>query len=86
MRPLSPEQEQRIVDALVALDWMMDQDRKSCELIREQLGRTMADAMEVLGYIHLGRKLIRPKFPSGEELRPGVPVPRSRWKWERTST
>ena len=86
MPPLSPEQERRLVDALVSLDWMMTQDRKSCELIREQLGCTMVDAMEVMGYIHLSRKLIRPRFPSGEELSPGVLVPRSRWKWERYST
>jgi hypothetical protein len=38
MRPLSRQQEQQLVDALVPLDWMNTDDRKSCELIREQLG------------------------------------------------
>jgi len=85
MRPLSRQQEHHIVDALTSLDWMRTQDRKSCEVIREQLGCTMFEAMEVLGYIHLSRKLIRPRFPTGEELRPGSPVRESRWKWERQS-
>lgn len=86
MRPLSRRQEEQLVAALVSLDWMKDHDRKSCQVICEQLGCPMGEAMEVLGYLHLSRKLIRPRFPSGEEPRPGVPVPRSRWKWERQST
>jgi hypothetical protein len=85
MPPLSRQQEQQIVDGLVSLDWMSNWDRKSSQLISEQLGCTMREAMEVLGYLHLSRKLIQPKFPRGEELRPGVPAPRSRWKWERQS-
>ena len=81
--PLSAAQEQQLVDALVSLDWMQDDDRKSCELIRQWLGCTMKGATEVLEYLYVTRKLIRPKYPAGEELRPGVQVPKTRWKWER---
>jgi len=83
MPPLSPEQERSLVDALVSLDWMKTRDRKSCELICEQLGCTMLDAMEVLQYLHLKRNLIRAIDRRNEEIRPGVVVSRHGWKWER---
>jgi hypothetical protein len=73
------------VNALVSLDWMTKHDRKSCELIREQLGCSMEDAIEVLQYLHLKRNLIRAIDRSDEELVPGVLVPRYGWKWERQS-
>ena len=83
MRRLSPEQEQRLIDALTSLDWMMNHDRKSCKVICEQLGCTMTEAMEILQYIHLKRNLIRAVRPSDEELRPGVRMTTTLWKWER---
>lgn len=82
MRPLSPEQEQQLVEALLSLDWMTNHDRKSCTVIREQLGCTMTEAIEVLRYLHLNRNLIRAKYPSPEDLR-CVPISKDRWKWER---
>ena len=83
MRPLSRQQEQRIVDALTSLDWMMNHDRQSCKVISEQLDCSMTEAMEVLQYIHLKRNLIRAIRAIGEELRPGVRMTTTRWKWER---
>jgi hypothetical protein len=43
MPPLSRQQEQQIVDGLVSLDWMSNWDRKSSQLISEQLGCTMRE-------------------------------------------
>jgi hypothetical protein len=85
MPPLSRQQQQQIVDALISLGWMRNQDRKSCELIREQLECSMEDAMEVLQYLHLKRNLIRAIDRSDEELLPGVLAQRYGWKWERQS-
>jgi hypothetical protein len=95
MAPLSHEQEQLLVDALISLDWMRDEDRKSREVIRRQLGCSMVDATEVLGYLYFQRHLIRPIYLTGEKLRRGVLAPksvcaswtteRSRWKWEKVS-
>ena len=85
MLPISPEQERRLVDALIALDWMRTHDRKSCELICEQLQCSMAEAIEVLQYLHLKRNLIRAVDRKNEGISPGVAVPRYRWKWERNS-
>jgi hypothetical protein len=85
MSPLSPEQERRLVDALVALDWMNKHDRKSCKLICEQLGCSWEEAIAVLQHIHLKRNLIR-AIERPEEPLAGVLVPRHGWKWERNST
>jgi hypothetical protein len=85
MRPLSPEQERRLVDALISLDWMMTREHKSCKLIREQLGCSMEDAIDVLQYLYLKRNLIRAVDRSEEKLLPGVLAPRYGWKWERQS-
>ena len=85
MPPLSPEQEGRLVDALVSLDWMKTHDRKSCELICEQLACSWGDAVEVLEYIYLRRNLIRAIHRGDEQEHPGVLIPRHGWKWERGS-
>jgi len=85
MPALSPEQEQRLVEALISLDWMTRYDRKSCELICEQLRCSWEEAIEVLQYIYLKRNLIRAVDRSDEEISPGVVVPRHGWKWERNS-
>jgi hypothetical protein len=45
MPGLSPEQEKQLVDALISPDWMMNQDRKCCELIRGLLGCSTQEAM-----------------------------------------
>jgi hypothetical protein len=82
MRPFSPLQEQRLIDALVSLDWMTH-DRTSCKIICEQLGCSMKEAMEVLQHVYRHRKLIRPTHRGNENLTRGVVVPRYAWKWER---
>jgi hypothetical protein len=72
MHPLSRQQEHQLIDALVALDWMKKNERKSCQVISEQLGCTIKEAMEVLQYLHLKRNLIRAVDRRDEELLPGV--------------
>ena len=52
MPPLSRDQEQQLVEALVALDWMRNHDRQSCAVISKHLGCTMAEAIDVLRYLY----------------------------------
>ena len=86
MPPLSRQQEQRLIDALMALDWMTNHDRKSCQVISEQLDCSMKEAMEILGYVYVQRKLIRPIDHGNDRPDPGVVVPRYGWRWERRSS
>ena len=58
---LSQDQEQRLVDALVSLGWMMEEGRKSCELISHQLGCTKKDAVDVLDYIPASSRATPPQ-------------------------
>ena len=85
MRTLSRQQEQRLIDALVALDWMSKYERKSCQVISEQLDCSMQEAMEILGYLYVQRKLIRSIHRGNDRADPGVIVPSYGWRWERRS-
>jgi hypothetical protein len=53
--------EKQLVAALSSPDWMKNQDRKCCELIRGLLGCSTQGAMEVLGPLYVQRRLIQAK-------------------------
>ena len=59
MLELSRDEEQKIVEALTALDWTEDLDGKSLETIMQLQKLSVGDANAMVDHIYLQRKLIK---------------------------
>jgi hypothetical protein len=84
MPELTREQEQKIVEALIALDWTEDQDADSRAVITQLLNCSADEAKATLEYIYVERKLIKAISSSTGELDARKPMPVGRWKWLAT--
>ena len=84
MAQLSPDQEQKIIEALIALGWKKDPEGESYAVIMRILNCSGDEAKATLEYLHIKRGLIRRVSSSGEELDSWRPKPLGRWRWIAT--
>ncbi len=84
MAELSLDQEQEIVEALVALGWKKDPTGESCAVIMRILNCSDDEATASLEHLYIKRGLIRQVSSSGEELDSWRPKPLGRWRWIAT--
>ena len=84
MVQLSPDQEQKIIEALIALGWKKDPEGESYAVIMRILNCSGYEAKATLEYLHIKRGLIRQVNSSGEELASWRPKPLGRWRWIAT--
>ena len=84
MAQLSPDQEQQIIGALIALGWKRDPEGESYAVIMRILDCSGDEAKATLEYLHIKRGLIRQVTSSGEELDSWKPKPVDRWRWIAT--
>lgn len=80
MPDLPPEDEDRVIRALLALDWLEFPNPPSRQLIGRVLGCGLGEATAILNSLR-ERKKIALKSRFNARL-PGRPV-RSAWKWQR---
>jgi hypothetical protein len=84
MAELSPDQEQKIIEALIALGWKKDPEGESYAVIMRILNCSGDEAKATLEYLYIKRGLIRQVNSRGEELDSGRPKPSGRWRWIAT--
>ena len=84
MALLSPDHEQEIIGALIALGWKRDPEGESYAVIMRILNCSGDEAKATLEYLHIKRGLIRQVNSSGEELHSWKPEPVDRWRWIAT--
>ena len=84
MAELAPYQEQKIIEALIALGWKKDPEGESYAVIMRILNCSSGEAKATLEYLYIKRVLIRRVNSSGEELDPWRPKPLGRWRWIAT--
>jgi hypothetical protein len=82
MAELSQQEEQELIEALVAIDWTWDIDGESLQVIRERCRCSLNEARGIMEDLY-GRNLIRYDSDKSGELPAGVPTPTSFWKWKR---
>ena len=81
MALLSPDHEQEIIGALIALGWKRDPEGESYAVIMRILNCSGDEAKAALEYLHIKRGLIKQVNSSGEELHSWKPKPVDRWRW-----
>ena len=84
MALLSPDHEQEIIGALIALGWKRDPEGESYAVIMRILNCSGDEAKATLEYLHIKRGLIRQVNSRGEELAPWRSKPLGRWRWIAT--
>lgn len=84
----SRDQEQRIIEALVAIDWMESEQKLITEGIGtiEQMLCCLTDQATAMLKDYRDRDLIEPDISRGGQLDARKPMPVARWKWVRPST
>ena len=81
MALLSPDHEQEIIGALIALGWKRDPEGESYAAIIRILNCSCDEAKATLEYLHIKRRLIKQVNSSGKELDSWKPKPVDRWRW-----
>jgi hypothetical protein len=84
MAELSTDQEQKLIEALIALGWKKDPERESYAIIVRILNCSGDEAKATLEYLYIKRGLIRRVSSSGEDLDSWRPKPLVRWRWIAT--
>ena len=84
MAELSTDQEQKIIEALIALGWKKDPERESYAIIVRILNCSGGEAKAILEYLYIKRGLIRQVNSRGEELASWRSKPLGRWRWIAT--
>ena len=82
MAELSQQEEQELIEALMAIDWTLEIDDESLQVIRDRCRCSLNGAKVIMENLY-GRNLIRYDSDKGGELPAGVPTPTSFWKWKR---
>ena len=84
MALLSPDHEQEIIGALIALGWKRDPEGESYAVIMRMLNCSGDEAETILEYLYIRRGLIRQVSSSGEQIDSWRPKPLGRWRWIAT--
>ena len=84
MAELSANQEQKIIEALIALGWKKDPEKESYAVIMRILNCSADQAKATLEYLYINRGLIKQVNSRGEELGSWRPKPLGRWRWIAT--
>jgi hypothetical protein len=82
MAELSQQEEQELIEALMAIDWTLEIDDESLQVIRERCRCSLKGAKGIMENLY-GRNLIRYHSDRGGELPAAFPIPTSFWKWKR---